>query len=124
MTRLTRHARPLSVFIALAVLVFATLAPAAEKFFGAMEDLPVMSGLVEDPSARVVFDKPQGRIVQITAGGDVAPSEVRQFYREVLPQLGWTRTGADIYRREGEVLRLGLRRDGGRVTVRFSLSPD
>ncbi len=108
----------------LAVLVFGTPAAAAEKFFGAMEDLPVMSGLVEDTSARVVFDKPQGRIVQITASGDVAPSEVRRFYGEVLPQLGWTRTGAGIYRREGEVLRLRLRPGGGRVTVRFSLSPD
>ncbi len=118
------HARLRTALLTLAVLIFAIQAPAVGQFFGAMEDLPAMSGLVEDPSARVVFDKPQGRIVQITASGDVAPSDVRRFYDEVLPRLGWTRTSAGIYRREGEVLRLRLRRNGDRLTVRFSLSPD
>jgi hypothetical protein len=49
--------------------------------------------------------------------------QVLQFYKETLPQLGWTAENARQYRRSGERLRLELTPGGPGVTVHYSLSP-
>lgn len=116
--------------VTLAVLAAAWSAPgwAADRFFAAIEDLPVMPGLEQVPGAGVSFDKPQGRIVEAAASGDVSPEAVRAFYSAVLPQLGWDSAGEGRYLRDGERLVLSFSASGsasGRtLTVRFSLFPD
>ena len=113
---------------AMAVVVTMVLAGAgaraAERFFSAIGDLPVMAGLVEVADARMVFDKPEGRIVQVAASGAVSRTEVLRFYTGVLPRLGWTRAEDGTFRREGERLSLRMRGGDGTLTVQFSLSPD
>lgn len=99
-------------------------ARAAERFFSAIGDLPVMAGLVEVADARMVFDKPEGRIVQVAASGAVSRTDVLRFYTGVLPRLGWTRAEDGTFRREGERLSLRMRGGDGTLTVQFSLSPD
>lgn len=51
--------------------------------------IPVMAGLSENTSERIVFDKPEGRIIHTTLAGDVTSDQVLTFYRETLFQLGW-----------------------------------
>ena len=97
---------------------------AAERFFSAIADLPVMLGLVEVADARMVFDKPGGRIVRLAASGAVSREDVLQFYTRVLPRLGWTRAADGTFRREGERLSLKMKAGDGALTVHFSLSPD
>lgn len=88
-----------------------------------LEDLPLMPGLEAVPGETLVFDKPGGRIVQSTARGQVSAQEVRRFYRDTVPQLGWHLSGTDRFVKAGEVLRLEFR--GKRpLTVRFILSPE
>ena len=92
-------------------------------FVGGVEDLPLMPGLVEVPDARVVFDKPGGRIVEAFAVGRASAAAVREFYAQVLPQLGWRRLSGGGYGREDEVLTLDIGAEGDVVTIRFSISP-
>ncbi|MEQ8826220.1 MAG: hypothetical protein RIC82_00385, partial [Parvibaculum sp.] len=67
-------------------------APAhAEGVPDAVADMPLMEGLAATGDGGIVFDKPAGRFVRSVAEGDDAPSAVRAFYLETLPQLGWTR---------------------------------
>ncbi|HEV7368429.1 hypothetical protein [Arenibaculum sp.] len=103
---------------------------AGPGFVVGIGDLPLMEGLVPVTGQVVLFDKPDGRIVQAVARGDMAPAEVRGFYARTLPQLGWRPAGPDRYARDGEVLALEFvgrpeRRppDRGPVTVRFILNP-
>ena len=93
-------------------------------FIAGIADLPVMPGLHEVPEAGVVFDKPAGRIVEAYAEGAVSPADVLDFYGTALPQLGWDREADSSFRRDGERLVLKLRKDPGRVVVRFMLSPE
>ena len=51
--------------------------------------IPVMAGLVEDLDQRIIFDKPEGRIIHVVLKGDVSLDEAFRFYQEVLYQLGW-----------------------------------
>ena len=82
-----------------------------------------MPGLASDDAASLIFDKPQGRIVEAQAAGKVSRSAVQSFYDATLPQLGWTSAGANAWRREGELLRLDFHGQDGALTVGFSLSP-
>ncbi len=101
---------------------FAALAEGS--FFDLVEDLPLMPGLVEVREASVVFDKPDGRIVEAYAVGEVEQGRVLAFYRQTLPELGWAPVDSDGYRREGEYLRLRVSRRRQTVMLRISIAPE
>lgn len=107
-----------------ALMAGAVPAGAAERFFDGIDDLPVMPGLEQLPDAKVTFDKPEGRIVEVAAQGPLTRDAVLDFYAAVLPQLGWRESGAGRYRREGERLVLAVSGADGTITVRFSLGPE
>lgn len=117
--------------LAAAVLLSAGPVRAADPvgFVAGVEDLPLMPGLTPLPDQLVRFDKPQGRVVEAAARGRVDAAQVRGFYRDSLPQLGWRPAGELAYTREGEVLRLEILPETGAgargtLTVRFILSPE
>ena len=97
---------------------------AAGGFFNGLPDLPIMSGLTEDPSATIVFDKPEGRIVKMTATGRVTRAAVNKYYGRALPHLGWEKIGLGRFRRDGEILLLKISGTGKDLTVRVSLLPE
>jgi hypothetical protein len=101
----------------------ATPVSAADVFLSRLEDLPLAPGLAEDTAAGLSFDSAAGRIVEAYARGDLTEDQVIHFYRETLPQLGWTADNERQYRRGGERLRLELTRSGRGLTVHYSLSP-
>jgi hypothetical protein len=112
----------------LVALSLGALAGEAARFVAGLEDLPLMPGLSALEDAGLVFDTPQGRIVEAFAAGPVTRAEVAAFYTETLPQLGWRMTGTDTWSREGETLRMEVLEDARRrtppLTVRFALSPN
>jgi hypothetical protein len=116
---------------AIAVLVLGAAAfgmpegSAAEKpgFIAGTEDVPLMPGLANDLGTLVVFDKPQGRIVEVEAKGKVTRAAVEQFYAAALPELGWAADGPRSWQREGEGLRYDFKGSDGNLRVGFSLSP-
>lgn len=96
---------------------------ALSRFLDGMEDLPLMPGLVQEPSSIVVFESPYGRIVETYASGVASADGVAAFYAVTLPQLGWTAGAGGTYRREGEILTLEIVEEAPAVTVRFIVSP-
>ena len=94
-----------------------------QSYIAQVEDLPLMPGLAEIEGAGVVFDKPDGRIVEAFAQGDVARDAVLSFYGKTLPQLGWRADGAARFWRESESLSLDFLDGGGALIVRFTLVP-
>lgn len=97
---------------------------ADEGFFSAVEDLPVMPGLAERADSTVIFQKPEGRIVEMTAEGAVSRDAVVAFYQRVLPQLGWSREKDGSYRRESERLRLAFAPAAAGVAVNLTITPE
>ena len=95
-------------------------------FVEGIDDLPLMPGLVGVADQSLVFDKPDGRIVQAVAAGRVQASAVRSFYADTAPQLGWKSAGEGRFTRDGESLRIELidsGAPGGALTVRFLVNP-
>lgn len=97
---------------------------AAEAFFEALYDVPVMPGLEELPGEAMLFDKPGGRIASVMAASrKYDTEEISAFYRGVLPQLGWKKTAANQYVRGEDQLVLELSRKPPLTVVHFTLSP-
>lgn len=116
---------PLRAVLAAAILLAAADPAAADpgSFLVESEDVPLMPGLVESHAQGVLFDTPEGRIVEAHAEGLVAAGDVEAFYAATLPQLGWTRLDALTFRRETELLRLETSPSKGGLAVRFVIHP-
>ena len=120
--------RRLAAVLLLIGALLATPTVAAQKgmragFVAGTEDLPLMPGLRNEESTLVVFDKPQGRIIEVEARGKVTRAAVERFYLASLPALGWVAEGNHGWSREGEGLRLAIKGRDGDLRVGFSLSP-
>lgn len=95
----------------------------APRFLSSLEDVPLMPGLEEEAAQAVVFDTPEGRLVESAARGHVDPDSVARFYNEALPELGWRTEGGLRFSREGEMMEIVVRPDAGAVVVLFAVSP-
>lgn len=121
----------MNIFIRLLALLCLLLLPvtamAGGKFLSAVDDLPLMTGLSEDEGGVMVFDSPNGRVVETLATGAVKKADVLNFYSATLPQLGWQEQSSGHFTRDEEVLRLEFPASPGAkttpLTVRFMLKP-
>ena len=109
---------------------FTGYAHAAEQpgagFFRGAEDLPLMPGMTEMEGDGVVFDQPEGRVVQVTAQAPMGSGgAVAAFYEQTLPQFGWQKEGAgNAYVRDKERLTIEYGAvTGGPLPVRFTIKP-
>ena len=85
------------------------------------DDVPLMEGLITLPEMDMTFDAPEGRIMQSVAYSDsLLPGQIRAFYEETLPQLGWLQQGKGFVR-EKEELSIESYQLKGKTTVRFEL---
>jgi hypothetical protein len=113
-----------------AALLAAAPACAETRFSSVIEDLPLAPGL-EEAGPGFWFDDANGRIVGAIARGPTRPGEVRRFYLDTLPALGWSLSpGAGV---EGELVflrgreRLALliapREGGAEMETRLFIRP-
>lgn len=107
----------------LSILVLGAIPVSAEEFVSGTEDVPLMTGLAIIPGSALVFDKPEGRIVEAQAHGGLARAKVEAFYDASLPQLGWKKIGTDHWQRDAERLKLDFTGTDGHLTVGFTISP-
>ncbi|HBR68322.1 MAG TPA: hypothetical protein DEA55_02985 [Rhodospirillaceae bacterium] len=94
------------------------------KFFSSLQDVPLMPGLRELTDYAVMFDKPEGRIIESVAAVDSLTREsIRAYYEASLPQFGWKRIGKDNFARQGEYLRLGFEAVEGQDFLKITIMP-
>ena len=106
------------------VILTGGLKAATDTYIAGVEDLPLMPGLTEKIEDRVIFDTPEGRILEaITWGavGTVSASAVKTFYRNTLPQLGWHPEKFEAKSsRESKAESISFAREGERLLIEFS----
>lgn len=94
------------------------------QFFSELSDIPLMPGLYELADETVVFDKPEGRIVETAAVSETENiNKIKEFYDSTLPQLGWERLGSSDYIRQEEVLHMQTETRQGLNVVKLMVSP-
>ena len=99
------------------------------SFVAGIDGVPIMPGLSEQVDETVVFDKPEGRLVDALAISEASPADIIAWYGTALAEAGWSPLGPDIadrllVQRDGEVLHIRVRDDEAEgVDVHFSLAP-
>lgn len=90
-------------------------------------DIPLMQGFQEQENSRVVFDTPEGRIIEVNAEGRHEPQDVFDYYQLVLSSLGWrvrdTAPQTETCKSELSFCIIA-ERDRERLTVKISPSQD
>ena len=95
-----------------------------QQFFESLNDVPLMPGLYELLDESVVFDKAQGRIIESSAASDeLAEAEIKGFYEQALPQMGWERITPQTFVRQDERLTMELKEQDNYSIVQFTVSP-
>jgi len=116
-----------AVFVALCLVApgFALAGPAAPMaFFQNLRDIPLMPGLYELTDEGMVFDKPEGRIVEAGAVSEtLSQDKIKSFYNSTLPEMGWQNTGPGLYKRGGEILKMTVKAQGATSVLHLSVSP-
>jgi len=120
------------VAAAFVLAVFLSISPVrlhlawAIEYFSEIADLPVADGLTEQKDKSTVFDAPVGRIVTAYATGKADAEDVREFYDDALPSLGWDKTGEGTFHRKAETLKIDVLggQGGSPVNVSFTLSAE
>lgn len=98
----------------------------ADGFLSCVDQLPLAPGLVETADSCLNFDTAAGRVAQAEARGAVTVTEVRAFYRSVLPAFGWNLLDADALdaTRSGERLKISVEvTAGNELRVHYALAP-
>lgn len=78
-------------------------------FFEYLPDLPLAHGLTELSDQAVIFEKPEGRIIQVVALVNASEPDEKAplaFYESVLPAFGWKVIETNRFSREDETLEL------------------
>ena len=110
-------------------LFLAALSAGAEEgpvFFRNIADVPVMPGLSEIYNEGFVFDKAEGRLVEaraIVRNAELKASDIRGFYEEILPRLGWRPAGESVFTRGPDRLEFFLNTDSGVPVLHLKVSP-
>jgi hypothetical protein len=114
-------------FLLIALLVVPLIAgsvPAnATDYLVGARDLPLATGITEQPDKSAVFDTPLGRTVTAYAAGNAKPQDVLDFYDDALPRLGWVRDKAGTFHRKKQTLKIDVvGPEPGPCKVSFTLS--
>lgn len=98
------------------------------QFLANFGDVPVMEGLAEMETARVVFDAPDGTIATSVLVGSMKKKGARTFYDKSLVALGWVKRDSKtkyqlVYERGTERLTISMERRKKQLKLIFSLVP-
>lgn len=115
------------IAVLMTAFLFTSAAASAKGFSSAIEDLPIMDGMSEKTDKIVVFDTPEGRIVETTLETSRGNIQVFTYYRQTLQQLGWVSIGGSdkAFRRENEMMTIDMYEnpETGTYDVTFKIAP-
>jgi len=95
----------------------------AMKFLNQFDDIPVFKEMEYVEDSLILFDKIDGRYVSSKISGSYKIKEVQDYYKKVLPNLGWNKVESNIYKRGKEILELVYIMENKKLSVIFRLYP-
>ncbi len=96
----------------------------AQKYVPGTEDLPVYDGFQPSDTKNLIYDSTDGRIIDASySSQNVNIVEVKAFYAETLPQLGWRKNKSSEYRRDGESLKINVTTKNNITYLKFTIRP-
>lgn len=94
------------------------------NFILGMEDIPIFKKMENLENGLVVFDTNNGRFVSNEIFGKVNLTEAKDFYKKILPNLGWQKKSDNLYSRDNELLSIKFFEKNKISYIYFSISPN
>lgn len=112
-------------FVFLTVLCLLTpLAAKADDFIPYMDSVPLMQGFTASAADALVFDKPEGRVVEIDIWCDTQCPDrpaIAHYYTDALRTLGWQQAAPLEFTKNNERIQIDIfgAEDGTQKIIRF-----
>lgn len=95
---------------------------AEPAFVAGMQDVPLMEGLQALPEELFIYDTLNEHVILSSATASAEhKTQIQAFYKETLPELGWTETAAERWSRDGEKLSIDFDLNGTDLFIQFTL---
>jgi len=104
------------------ILFFINFSAIASKHSSLIEDLPLTNTMQEVAEDFVAFEKPSGRIMQLTVITTESNKEILSFYNKSLHQLGWHKKGQNSFARDNEVMLIEIDKRSKNNYVTFTIT--
>lgn len=110
------------ILVTLAVcLILSSTLRASEAMVPYFDGVPVMPGFTAAADEALIFDKPEGRVIEITAWCDAdcpPPQDIKSYYKNALTGLGWhLRPGGEFAKDQDTVHMEILQDERERTTI-------
>lgn len=98
----------------------------SEEFVQGSEDIPLLLGMEKISDGALGFDSAAGSIISSSYSTDLTKNQIKDFYLQTLPQMGWTitRNAEDVIdsKRDKEKLEIEFATEEKAQVVRFFVS--
>ena len=94
-----------------------------EIFIEGLEDIPIYSEMNYVEDSLILFDKINGRYVSTKTKGKYPPKEVQEFYKKILPNLGWKIKKKNLFERGNERLEIRFSKENDQTIAIFNIFP-
>ena len=95
----------------------------AEQFVYGLDDVPIFKDMKSIEDSHILFDKVDGRYLYSEIKGKYEVLEIQEYYKKVLPNLGWKSLKINSFIRGNEILEIQYLVDNGETKVVFTISP-
>jgi hypothetical protein len=117
------------IILNILVLVFFFKLPlliADEKiiFVEGIDDLPIFGNMKNNNESLVVFDTNEGRFIKIEIYGEAKLEQAKNFYNNILPNLGWIEEKSNAFKREKEILTINYEENKKNLVIVFKILPN
>ena len=115
----------IKIFVFVIICLFNYNIAYTQGFLDCIEDIPLMNELVEKKDSCFYFDSNEGRVANVEVEGNLDKNDILDFYRNILPQLGWKinddRSYENIlkFRRENELVNIMIHENNQKSLVTF-----
>jgi len=103
--------------------VFAKPQESVKTYSSVIEDLPLMPYMSENNDESIIFDKPDGRIIESIAIVNSTMEKINKFYKNNLPPLGWKYISNSKFIRDNEILTIKITTEKNYQRILFILTP-
>lgn len=90
-------------------------------FVDGIQDVPLHQNMIIKENSLIMFDTNQGNLVEVEIKGDQKISNLKNFYNEVLPNLGWQMLKKNKFKRDQNFLEIQYYIEKKKTIVKFKL---
>ena len=104
-------------------IISTNLFSAEQHYVDGIEELPLATDMLNMPDSLIFFDTNEGKFIQTKIFGKKSINFVKNFYNNILPNLGWKLEEDSRFYRKSEFLEIHYYKIEKNLVVEFNIKP-